>query len=833
MPKTKISEFSATPGNNTDIDGINLAEGCAPSGINDAIRELMAQLKDFQTGSAGDSFNGPIGATTPAAGTFTNLSASGTFALTGDQVQISEGGTGQTTANAAFNALAPSQTGNSGKYLKTDGTNSSWDAIDINTADITGTLPSANGGTGITSFGTGVQTALGQNVTGSGGIVLATSPTLVTPALGTPSALVGTNITGTAAGLTAGNVTTNANLTGAITSTGNATLLGSFSSANLAGALTDETGSGSAVFATSPTLVTPALGTPSSVTLTNATGLPLSTGVTGTLATTNGGTGLTSFTANGVVYASSSSALATGSALTFNGTNFAVGVAASASNNYGVPLLSVESNSFTAAQIASHSNSSVNGSYFGLMRSRGTNTSPTYCQTGDYIGDISAQSLQDASSGSPYRSSGFMRFEASGNHNASSLPTDLIFGLAGSGSITPTEAMRLTSTGLGIGTSSPASKLHVGVVGGGVIARFAHTGETNNPYAYFKTNEAGNIASLGSFSSGSNSALGFLTADTERMRIDSSGNLGLGVTPSAWGSGWTAFQLSASGASLFGRGTNSEVYLASNAHFNGSNFIYKLTASSAAYVQENAAHKWFTAASGTAGNAISFTQAMTLDASGNLLVGKTALNNDVVGVQLHGNGIGSFTRSGNIPLFVNRLADDGTLVEFAQAGIAEGTISVSGTTVSYNGGHLSRWSQLPDGSKDDDILKGTVMSNLDTMCEWVKDGQPLPNEQLNRMKVSDVEGDTNVAGVFVNWTRDEDCNTDDMNVAMTGDMIIRIAQGTTVVRGDLLMSAGDGTAKPQGDDIIRSKTVAKVTSNHVTCTYADGSYCVPCVLMAC
>ncbi len=70
-------------------------------------------------------------------------------------------------------------------------------------------------------------------------------------------------------------------------------------------------------------------------------------------------------------------------------------------------------------------------------------------------------------------------------------------------------------------------------------------------------------------------------------------------------------------------------------------------------------------------------------------------------------------------------------------------------------------------------------------------------------------------------------------MAMTGDMIIRIAQGTTVQRGDLLMSAGDGTAKPQGDDIVRSKTVAKVTSTHVTCTYADGSYCVPCVLMAC
>tara|TARA_R110000868_G_scaffold159518_1_gene388476 strand:- start:5473 stop:6693 length:1221 start_codon:yes stop_codon:yes gene_type:complete len=147
---------------------------------------------------------------------------------------------------------------------------------------VTGTLPVANGGTGITSLGTGVATFLGtptsanllatvSDETGTGSLVFATSPTLVTPALGTPSSLVGTNITGTATAFTASNVTTNANLTGAVTSVGNATSLGSFTSANLLSALTDETGTGANVFATSPTLVTPILGTPTSGNLSNCT----------------------------------------------------------------------------------------------------------------------------------------------------------------------------------------------------------------------------------------------------------------------------------------------------------------------------------------------------------------------------------------------------------------------------------------------------------------------------------------------------------------------------------------------------------------------------------
>jgi hypothetical protein len=55
VPKTKISEYSSTAADNTDIDGINLAEGMLPSDVNNAIRELMAQLKDFETGAGGDS----------------------------------------------------------------------------------------------------------------------------------------------------------------------------------------------------------------------------------------------------------------------------------------------------------------------------------------------------------------------------------------------------------------------------------------------------------------------------------------------------------------------------------------------------------------------------------------------------------------------------------------------------------------------------------------------------------------------------------------------------------------------------------------------------------
>ena len=159
MAKTKISEFSSTPGNNTDIDGIDIAEGCAPSNINNAIRELMSQLKNQQAGLDGDTFT-----------TNDVLTVSGVTANAG-RVRLGEdadNGSNYTELRSAASLASnltfvfPSADGSANTVLATDGSgNLSFSAI-----------------------------------TGTGNVVRATSPALTTPDLGTPSAATLTNATG-------------------------------------------------------------------------------------------------------------------------------------------------------------------------------------------------------------------------------------------------------------------------------------------------------------------------------------------------------------------------------------------------------------------------------------------------------------------------------------------------------------------------------------------------------------------------------------------------------------------------------------------------------------
>ena len=203
--------------------------------------------------------------------------------------------------------------------------------------------------------------------------------------------------------------------------------------------------------------------------------------------------------------------------------------------------------------------------------------------------------------------------------------------------------------------------------------------------------------------------------------------------------------------------------------------------------------------------------AMILDFSegGNVLIGTTYGGIQVSGV--------SMTQDGNVdigadanPLDVNRQGNDGSLIRFYQAGSEEGEIQVSGSTVSlsgFQGSHES--SGIPSNTP-----VGTVVSTIDTIDTKTiiaEDGSKSQQDRADhpKIEVSNSVGDKAVYGVFARWRTIEENKDVKAMIASVGTGSVRVTGACA--KGDLLESNGDGTAKVQSDDIVRSKTIGKVT----------------------
>ena len=390
--------------------------------------------------------------------------------------------------------------------------------------------------------------------------------------------------------------------------------------------------------------------------------------------------------------------------------------------------------------------------------------------------------------------------------------------------------------------------------------------------------------------------IGFAEGGSEAMRIDSSGNVGVGTTnPSP------KITVSKTATTTV---TNASYYLGLGGTENllDSKRLIGMGYSSGSSNEYPTAMGFVETDNGgfTNGAIAFYTRSVTtntapserirITSTGRLLIGKSTSDVTLVGITLYPFGVSEFTADGDNLIICNRLTSDGTLVDFRQASSSEGTISVSGATVSYNGFTGSHWSRFIDESKPD-VLRGTVMESLDQMTDWYNvefetsyttkdaDGNDVVKTSTQKkpyaLKANEQEGDVityawntekkdeegndiieqvqativkqkdvkhvmskisdtveakNVYGVFSAWDNDDLINND-FYVASVGSYVVRIKAGQTVSKGDLLQSNGDGTAKVQADDIIRASTFAKVLSNTIIDTYEDGSFIVPCSLM--
>jgi hypothetical protein len=257
--------------------------------------------------------------------------------------------------------------------------------------------------------------------------------------------------------------------------------------------------------------------------------------------------------------------------------------------------------------------------------------------------------------------------------------------------------MTIDSSGnVGIGTSSPEARLSVlqSAVDGNALVLPMASGATDenftsirgkyvvgNEYARGEVRFGVESFAIGSgflaFATGTNTA-------TERLRIDSSGNVGIGATPSSTirndiTSAEKALQIGNRAMFFSDGGVTTD--LQNNSHLNNSNArVAMQTDLGSLYQQYQGVHKWFNAASVSAGATQSMTERMRIDASGNLLVGKTAASSATVGFQAGQDGFIAATRASGPPLVLNRTTTDGIIAEFKKDGTTVGSIgSTSGS----------------------------------------------------------------------------------------------------------------------------------------------------------
>jgi hypothetical protein len=259
--------------------------------------------------------------------------------------------------------------------------------------------------------------------------------------------------------------------------------------------------------------------------------------------------------------------------------------------------------------------------------------------------------------------------------------------------------MTLNSTGLGIG-ASPNAKLQVsngasvdsglftGLIIGGSGSGSARTAsfikDTTTPYNL--------IVSVQDFTGGTTGSFIVRNGSTDQFRIDSSGNVGAGIAPSAWATTttiWRALDMQYScGIASTGAGSG-EIDFLWNAYYDQTDqrWEFKYTGDRASRYSIGGAgvHTWYnTASTGTANNPITWNPAMTLDASGRLLIGKTASALSTVGLEEAAGGFIQSTVTSDASLFCNRLATDGETIKFYRQTLQVGNISVTTTATAYN-----------------------------------------------------------------------------------------------------------------------------------------------------